>query len=125
MINPYIRSLIQTALRNMKLNQKEKLALANIIDSVIQADGVVHPEEISALGKLMDRFDFNGYDIEQARNLDTDEGLIILNALTYDKKKELATALAEISRADGQMHENEIELVLEVLSTIGLGGETE
>ncbi|MGB7392890.1 MAG: hypothetical protein WA913_00715 [Pricia sp.] len=109
----------------MKLDPKEKLALANVIDSVIQADGIVHPGEMSALGKLMDRFNFNGYDIEQARNLDTDQGLVTLNAMPYSKKKELAAILRELSIADNYMHENEIELVIEVLSTIGLDGETE
>lgn len=109
----------------MNLDQKEKLALAKVIDSVIQADGIVHPGEMSALGQLMDRFDFNGYDIEQARNLDVDQCLIILNAMPYSKKKELAAILREMSIADGYMHEKEIELVFGVLSTIGLGGEME
>lgn len=73
----------------------------------------------------MDRFDFNGYDVEQSRNIDTDQGLVILNAMPYSKKKELANILREMSIADGHMHEKEIELVIGVLSTIGLGEETE
>jgi len=109
----------------MKLEENEKLALVNVIDSVIQADGIVHPGEMSTLGKLMDRFEFNGYLIEEARELDTDHGLRTLNAMPYPKKKELAEVLGEMSLADGHMHEKEIELVLEVLTSIGLGTELE
>ena len=107
----------------MKLSPKEKSAIIQIIDSVIQADGVVHDGELSLLGKLMDRFNFNDNDIEQARTLDVDDNLLVLNAMPYDKKKQLAEILGEMSLADGHMHENEIDLILEVLSTIGLGSE--
>ncbi|MGB5554302.1 MAG: hypothetical protein WBM83_06560 [Flavobacteriaceae bacterium] len=109
----------------MELDQTEKLALVNVIDSVIQADSIVHPGEIGTLSKLMDRFDFNGYFIEEARNLDVDQGLLTLNDMPYPKKKELAEILGEMSLADGSMHEKEIGLILDVLSTIGLGGELE
>jgi len=109
----------------MKLDKKEKLALVNVIDSVIQADSIVHEGEISALSKLMGQFEFNGYFIEEARSLDPDQGLLILNAMSYPKKKELAEILGEMSIADGFMHEKEIGLILEVLTNIGLGEELE
>ncbi len=92
----------------MELEAEEKLALVNVIDSVIQADGKVHPGEISLLSELMDRFDFNGYFIEEARALDADKGILTLNAMSHAKKKVLAKTLADMSMADGFMHEKEI-----------------
>lgn len=109
----------------MELELQEKLALVNVIDSVIQADGKVHPDEISLLGKLMDRFDFNGYFIEEARDLDVDQGILTLNSMSHAKKKILAKTLTEMSMADGEMHEKEIALIFNVLSSVGIGNELE
>lgn len=107
----------------MNFDHNEKLALVNIIDSVIQADGIVHQGEIGLLSKLMDQFDFNGYFIEEARQLDADQGLLTLNAMPYTKKKELADILRKMSIADGHMHENEIGLIIQTFKNIGIGGE--
>tara|TARA_R110002167_G_scaffold163242_27_gene360051 strand:- start:732 stop:1061 length:330 start_codon:yes stop_codon:yes gene_type:complete len=107
----------------MEFDPEEKLALVQMIDSVIQADGIVHQGELTALGKLMEVFDFNGYLIEQAKDMDTDQALLVLSRMPYEKKKALAGTLEEMALADGFIHEKEMALIFDVFSTIGIGRE--
>lgn len=65
----------------------EKLAIVQALDSVILADGTVHNGEVNALSDLMNRIDFDSNFIIQARNLSSNQGMLILKNMTSKKKR--------------------------------------
>lgn len=92
----------------------EKLAIVQALDSVILADGTVHDGEISILQTLMSQIDFDSNFILQARNLPSNQGLLILKTMTLKKKNSLAQILEEVANSDGHFHEKEIKLILNI-----------
>ncbi len=104
----------------MEFNLAEKLAIVKAIDEVILADGVVNSGEIKVLLQLMPILKFDRALIEEARNIDAEEGLSILSAMSPSKKKTLAIILEEIANADGKVDEAEINLVLKIFSRVGI-----
>ena len=55
----------------MKFDISEKLAMVNVIDSVIVADGKVHKGEINALSKLIEVIDFDSNFLNRAKYCDS------------------------------------------------------
>lgn len=99
----------------------EKLALVNAIESVIHADDLVHEGELTILGQLMHRIDFDSNFIVEARNIEPHQGLSILSAMTDYKKKALAGILKEVAKSDGFVHEKETALMTWIFSAVGIG----
>ena len=107
----------------VKFTLAEKLAIVQAVDSVILADGTVHKGEITALHKLMNRLDFDSNFILQARNVDPENGRLILRDMPNDKKEALATILEEMALADGFVHEKEAALISKIFSFVRIGPE--
>lgn len=99
----------------------EKFAIVHAVDAVIIADGTVHTGELTALGQLMQRIEFDSNFILQARNIAKEQAKLILRDMTYDKKKILATILDEIAISDGFIHEKESALMTDIYAFIGFG----
>ncbi|MGI9552968.1 MAG: hypothetical protein ACR2MT_17310 [Aurantibacter sp.] len=102
----------------------EKLALVNAIESVIHADELVHEGELTILGQLMQRIDFDSNFIIQARNIEPQQGLSILRTMTDYKKKALADILKEVAISDGFVHKKETALMSRIFSSIDIGKES-
>jgi uncharacterized tellurite resistance protein B-like protein len=107
--------------QTMGFTLPEKMAIVQAVDSVIHADGIVHSGEINALGQLMKRIDFDSNFIIQSRNIAAQQGLLILNAMSVLKKKNLAMILEDMANADGFFHEKEMTLISDILVSIGIG----
>lgn len=104
----------------MKFEISEKLAIVRVIDSLIHADGIVHQGEINAFGKLMEFLDFDTNFLIQARNLDIDQSIQLIKEFSIEKKELLENLMDDVSKADGFVHEKEIEMIDSVLSSIRL-----
>ncbi len=109
----------------MEFDLSEKLAIVKMIDSVILADGKVHNGEINALGQLMNSIHFDSNFIVQARNIETEQGLLILKGMSHQKKKALAAILEDVAISDGFVHQKEMSLILGICASIGIGKEFE
>ncbi|MEH6746164.1 MAG: TerB family tellurite resistance protein [Maribacter arcticus] len=96
----------------------EKLAMVNVIDSVIVADGKVHKGEINALSLLMKIIDFDSNFLVQARTIDTEQSVKILKGMSQDKKNYLAQILKDVAISDGFIHEKEIDFMRHIFSEI-------
>ena len=102
----------------MKFDISEKLAMVNVIDSVIVADGKVHKGEINALSLLMKIIDFDSNFLVQARTIDTEQSVKILKGMSQDKKNNLAQILKDVAISDGFIHEKEIDFMHHIFSEI-------
>ncbi|WP_405379885.1 TerB family tellurite resistance protein [Maribacter sp. LLG6340-A2] len=104
----------------MNFDLSEKLAIVNVIDAVIVADGKIHKGEINALSRLMSIIDFDSNFLIQARTIDTAQSVVILKKMTQDKKNNLAQILEDVALADGFIHEKENDLIKYIYNAIGM-----
>ena len=104
----------------MKFEISEKLAIVKVIDALIHADGIVHNGEINAFGKLMAVLDFDANFLIQARFLETEQSISMVRNFSQEKKEMLENLMAEMAKADGFVHQKEIDMMENVLSAIKL-----
>ncbi len=104
----------------MEFDLEEKLAIVKMIDSIIYADGEVHPAEIEELNYLKERIGFDSTFIEQARNITKTLSTEILKAMPHEKKVALGEILTEMANADGLIHIKEINFIFDICNTIGI-----
>ncbi|MBQ4913760.1 TerB family tellurite resistance protein [Maribacter sp. MMG018] len=102
----------------MEFDISEKLAIVNVIDAVIYADGQVHKGEINAFAQLMKVLDFDTNFLIQARNLDREQSIELLKNLSLEKKEFLSKRMKEVAQSDGFVHHKEIEIIEQVLGAI-------
>lgn len=102
----------------MEFDISEKLAIVNVIDAVIYADGHVHKGEINAFAQLMEVLDFDTNFLIQARNLDREQSIELLKKLSPEKKEFLSIRMKEVAKSDGFVHHKEIEIIEHVLAAI-------
>lgn len=98
----------------------EKLAMVNVIDSLIVADGEVHKGEINELSKLMEIIDFDSNFLIQARTIDTEQSIFILKGMPQEKKDRLAKILEDVALSDGYFHDKENAVINHIYSSIGI-----
>jgi uncharacterized tellurite resistance protein B-like protein len=104
----------------MKFDISEKLAIVNVIDSVIVADGKVHKGEINALSKLMEVIDFDSNFLIQARTIDTEQSIVILKGMPQEKKDRLVKILEDVALSDGFLHDKENDIINHIYKSIGI-----
>lgn len=109
----------------MKFEEFVKAAFVKLIHEVIHADGKVHPAEIELLDKLKKRLGFDDAFIERTKLLDHDNAIVTLYNIPHEQKKALANILDEVAMSDGALHSREMDLIIETMVNIGIGGETE
>lgn len=109
----------------MEFTHNEKLAVFNTIIQVIKADNVIHMGEMAFIELLKKDIGFDIPDVEAAEDLDAEEALVILNQMTYQKKKALTQIVRGAAISDDYLHENEMNLIMQTLVNIGLGEELE
>ena len=98
----------------------EKLAIVQLIDAIIVADGKIHQGEIKVLRQLMDKMDFDSNFLVQARSIETAQSVTILKDMSQDKKMNLAQVLQDVAISDGFVHEKEKNVMNYVFTTIGV-----
>lgn len=109
----------------MEFNLAEKLAIVKIVDELILADGVIADEEIAYLRQLMDILDFDMNFVNEARKFNANQGLLILRGMTQIKKQSLAIILDQMARADGEVHDEEMKMIIAFFIALGINvGET-
>ena len=101
------------------------MAIIKMAYAVMFADGRVHKGEIAALHKLKFQIGFDSDHTSKARLLDYDKALVTLYAMVPEKKKSLVQILDDIALSDNQLHEKEMNLIIDTFTNIGLGEETE
>lgn len=104
----------------MNFNLAEKLAIVKVIDSVIYADDIVHTGEIDVLSKLMYIIDFDSNFLVYSRNIEIEQGTLIMDSMSDDKKKKVKEILEQVAISDGFVHEKEKELLSSIYSSIGI-----
>lgn len=104
----------------MEFNLAEKLAIIRMIDSVIIVDDIIHQREIDLFHQLIRYIGFEDNFLFHAKDLDFQEALLMLKEMDAEKKRVLGEILHEVSEADGFVHQKEILLIENIMSSIGI-----
>jgi uncharacterized tellurite resistance protein B-like protein len=104
----------------MEFTLIEKLAIVKAIDEVITADEVIAKGEIDYLIQLMNVLDFDNSFVEEARKFNSKQAVIVLNDMSENKKSALAIMMLEMARADGEVDESELQVILSIFVAAGI-----
>ncbi len=104
----------------MEFNLAEKLAIIKAMDEVIHVDGTVNTSELKIMNQLMRMLEFDKKLLDDAREVNSKEALLILGAMNASKKKTLALILDKVANADGKVHYKEINLILNIFESVGI-----
>ncbi|MBC2838564.1 TerB family tellurite resistance protein [Robiginitalea sp. SC105] len=104
----------------MKFTIDEQRAVLKAIDKVVLADDRAYEEEANFVLQMASLLRFKMELVREARHMDYQEALRILQAMSISKKETLATMLRETAGADGRITEEELELVQEIIAEVGL-----
>lgn len=104
----------------MEFNLAEKLAIVKAIDEVILADGEIAEGEIAYLGQLMAVLEFDMDFVNEARKFNASQAMSILRRMSEQKKHSLAIMLDQMARADGNVDEEEMKVIISVFLAAGI-----
>lgn len=105
---------------SMTLSHIEKLAFVKMVDSIINADEVIHDAEIEIMSQFMQRFEFDNAFIAEAKNQNMDDCLPILISLPTEKKSIIIKMLNVVAISDGFIHKKELAMIQDYCRKIGL-----
>lgn len=103
----------------MEFTMSEKLAIAKSVGELIASDGKIDLQEILYLQQLKEAVWFDDKIIEQARDMDIDDTIIILREMTDKKKLILRRIVEEMINADWEAADEEIEVWNFILMAAG------
>ncbi|WP_149303912.1 tellurite resistance TerB family protein [Pareuzebyella sediminis] len=107
-------------LPKIMLTLEEKLAIVHAINSVILIDGYVRKGEVNIMGQLMNHLDFDSNFILQARNIESEQVIQILEKMPPEKKKGVVEILKIVAISDGFVHINEKGLMHYIFNGMGI-----
>lgn len=102
------------------LSLPEKFAFVKMVDSVINADEVIHDAEIEIMDQLMHRYKFDSAFIAKAKEKTIDECISILISMPPEKKSVVIQMLKVVALSDGFVHKKEMAMIIDYCESIGL-----
>ena len=104
----------------MEFNLAEKLGILKAIDQVIMADDNIYEGEAIFIAQLSNVMGFSAEIFRKAREVELEEAMAILEAMSRDKKEALAIMLNEAANADGRVGEEELKIIYRIFTRIGI-----
>ena len=104
----------------MQFSLAEKLAIINVIEDVILADGKVDSRELGFMKQLSFFLNFDMTTVEESRKLNREEALLILKGMARNKKQSLSLILKEMAASDGKVNDSELEIIYGIFDDIGI-----
>ncbi|MGB5188668.1 TerB family tellurite resistance protein [Robiginitalea sp.] len=104
----------------MEFNLAEKLGILKAIDQVIMADDNIYEGEAIFIAQLSNVMGFSAEIFRKAREVELEEAMAILEAMSRDKKEALAIMLNEAANADGRVGEDELKIIYRIFTRIGI-----
>ncbi len=95
----------------MDFNKKEQHAIVSILIAIMEADGVIHPNETSYLNKILSAFSMLESEIEDIPAFDSVVTPLTLKMMTENKKKEARKIFVGMAGCDGYSDPREIKII--------------
>ena len=100
---------------------EEKLAAIRVAMDIARSDGKLDPQEVGYTAQLFDLFNFASsaevmqFAREEAHEITADEAIDTLGKMSPKNKTLIAEMMAEMVFIDGEVHDNEREIMRAVL----------
>jgi len=108
---------------SITLSNSEKLAFVKMVDTIINADEVIHDAEIEIMSQLMQRFEFDSEFVAKAKDEKLEDILPFLRLISNEKKRMIVRLLNAVAMSDGFVHQKEMTTILDYCENIGLNKE--
>lgn len=105
----------------LKYSIQERMAFVKMMSLVLISDRIVIHKELQLITILGEHLNFDTSIIEQSHHLHIDQSFLILNTMNHHKKKILGQVLNEVANSNDFLPNNELTLLLALLSSIGIG----
>ncbi len=99
----------------MNFNKSEQYAIVSVLIAIMEADGVIHPNETSYLNEILLSFSLSESEIEEIQSFDPVTTPLVLRAMTEDKKEEARRIFIGMAKCDGYADLRELEIVKAVV----------
>ena len=104
----------------VEFNLAEKLGILKAIDQVIMADDKIYEGEALFVSQLSNVLGFSAEIFKEAREVELEEALAILEVMSGEKKEALAIILNEAANADGRVGDEELKTIYRIFARIGI-----
>lgn len=93
-----------------ELNNYEKIAVAKVLTEIINADNIVHENEINYMQEIIRSFGLDNtykYDVD---NLEISKALSAIREMSTEQKKEVAKMMGKMVVIDNDINYNEVKM---------------
>lgn len=94
-----------------QLTSIEKIAIVTILSQIMNADGVIHPNEEDYMNKVYAELGIMISDMEDITNMDEIQAKSIINAMLDEKKKYALSFFVLMAKSDGFVHPSESAII--------------
>lgn len=99
----------------MDFNRTEQHAIVSVLIAIMEADGIIHPDETSYLNKILLEFATSESEIEEIPAFDPLITPFILKEMTEEKKIEARQIFINMAKCDGYADPRELEIIKTVV----------
>lgn len=99
----------------MDFNKSEQHAIVSVLIAIMEADGVIHPNETSYLNKILSAFSTSESEIEDIPAFDPMTTPCVLKGMSKDKKDEARDIFIGMAKCDGYADPRELEIIKSVV----------
>ncbi len=103
----------------MNFEKTEKKAIVKVLEKIIMADGEFHQKEQLFLLALLKEFNMSISEAKEGtENIDLETALFVLSNMSKEKKEYVKEKATFVSIIDGEMHPNEIALLMPLFNIL-------
>lgn len=95
----------------MNFNKSEQHAIISVLIAIMEADGVIHPNETSYLNNVLSMFLISESELEQITPFDPVTTPIILRSMTENNKDKARELFVGMAKCDGFADFRELEII--------------
>lgn len=102
---------ICTEMNSTKYSQTQKFAIVSILIMIMEADGVIDPNEINFLNGVLSSFNISESELEIINSYDFNQCQKILSNMTAHELANAKSIFIEMAECDGYAHPQELEII--------------
>lgn len=99
-----------------KLSRPQQYAIISILIKIMEADGVIDPNEVQFIDGVLEDFHISENEMENIDSYDVRQSISILEGLDDNTKSTIKQMFVDMAKCDGYADPRE----LEIIDTIGI-----
>lgn len=93
-----------------QFNVDEKKVIVTILMAIMEADGIIHPHEVTYLDNIISSFGMNDADLDSIDEVDFRDVVSYFKRFDSIKKEQAKTIFLEMIRCDGYEDPRELDI---------------